>query len=144
MPKSGKHVLQNDQHLDCRCQKASKKWQNDQHVDCRCRKVVKRSPRMTNISTADAKRSSGMTNMSTAGAKNVTKTCQIIHSDMRSRELVFHPQENARPGDHSQLYPFDSFQSNGPIISAMLSMRSSGYPDLQFCHILCGFRQFNN
>ncbi len=67
-----------------------------------------------------------MTNMSTAGAKNVQNTCQIIHSDMRSRELVFHPQENAlaveaRPGDHSHLYPFDYFQSNGPIKTAMLS-----------------------
>ncbi len=46
--------------------------QNDQHVDCRCLKVVKRSPKMTNMSTADAKRSSGMTNMSTAGAKKVS------------------------------------------------------------------------
>ena len=104
---------------------------------------------MTNMSTAGAKRSSGMTNMSTAGAKKVQKTCQIIHSDMRSRELVFHPQENAlaveaRPGDHSQLYPFDYFQSNGPVISAMLSGRSSGFANLQFCHILCGFPQFNN
>ena len=78
---------------------------------------------MINMSTAGAKRSSGMTNMSTAGAKKVSKTCHIIHSDMRSRELVFHPQENAlaveaRPGDHSQLYPFDHFQSNGPVKSA--------------------------
>ena len=66
-----------------------------------------------------------MTNMPTAGAKKVSKTCQIIHSDMSSRELVFHPQESAlaveaRPGDHYQLYPFDSFQSNGPIKSAPL------------------------
>ena len=62
---------------------------------------------------------------STTGAKKVQKTCHIIHSDMHSRELVFHPLENAlaveaRPGDHSQLYPFDYFQSNGPVISAML------------------------
>ena len=69
---------------------------------------------MTNMSTTGAKkvsRNTKMTNMSTAGAKKVQKTCQIIHSDMRSRELVFHPQESAlaveaRPGDHSHLYPF--------------------------------------
>ncbi len=84
-----------------------------------------------------------------AGAKNVPKTCQIIHSDIRSREPVFHPQENAlaveaRPGDHSHLYPFDHFQSDGPIRSAMLSGRFSGFADLQFCRMLCRFRQFNN
>ena len=66
-----------------------------------------------------------MTNMPTAGAKKVQKTCQTMHSGMTSRELVFHPQEGAlaveaRPGDHYQLYPFDHFQSNGPIKSAIL------------------------
>ena len=90
-----------------------------------------------------------MTNMPTAGAKKVPKTCQIIHSDMSSRELVFHPQENAlaveaRPGDHSQLYPFDYFQSNGPVISAMFLCLPSHVTNLQFSPILCGFPQFNN
>ena len=64
-----------------------------------------------------------MTNMPTAGAKKVSKTCQTMHSDMTSRELVFHPQEGAlaveaRPGDYYELCPFDSFQSNGPVKSA--------------------------
>ena len=84
-----------------------------------------------------------MTNMPTAGAKKVQKTCQTMHSDMTSRELVFHPQENAlaveaRPGDHSQLYPFDSFQSNGPIKSAPFLCLLPYLPNLEFCSILCG------
>ncbi len=78
---------------------------------------------MTNMSTTCAKRVTKMTNMPTAGAKKVQKTCQTMHSGMTSRELVFHPQEGAlaveaRPGDHYQLYPFDHFQSNGPVKSA--------------------------
>ncbi len=78
---------------------------------------------MTNMSTTGAKRVTKKTNMPTAGAKKVQKTCQTMHSGMTSRELVFHPQEGAlaveaRPGDHYQLYPFDSFQSNGPVKTA--------------------------
>ena len=90
---------------------------------------------MTNMSTAGAKRSPGMTNMSTASAKNVQKTCQIIHSDMRSRELVFHPLENAlaveaRPGDHYRLCPFDHFQSNGQIKSALFLCQTTYFENL--------------
>ena len=84
-----------------------------------------------------------MTNMPTAGAKNVQKTCQTMHSDMTSRELVFHPQEGAlaveaRPGDHYQLYPFDHFQSNGPGKSAPFLCQIRYFANLEFCGILCG------
>ena len=66
-----------------------------------------------------------------------------MHSGMTSRELVFHPQEGAlaveaRPGDHYQLYPFDHFQSNGPVKSAQFLCLRPSFENLQFCGILCG------
>ena len=93
---------------------------------------------MTNMSTTGAKRVTKMTNMPTAGAKKVQKTCQTMHSDMTSRELVFHPQVNAldveaRPGDHSQLYPFDHFQSNGSVKTATFLCLPQHVTNLQFC-----------
>ena len=90
-----------------------------------------------------------MTNMPTAGAKKVSKTCQTMHSGMTSRELVFHPQEGAlaveaRPGDHYQLYPFDHFQSNGPIKSATVFMFASPVTKFRILRNNDRFRIFNN